>query len=644
MISPTEPLGHALADRYRIERELGQGGMATVYLAQDLKHDRKVAIKVLDSELAATVGADRFLREITIAARLQHPSVLTVLDSGNADGQLWYAMPFVDGESLRAKIARDGELPIATVVTIVREVADALDHAHRQGVVHRDIKPENILLSDGHALVADFGIARVVNEFASRLTATGLAVGTPAYMSPEQASGDRTVGPASDVYSLACVTFEMLTGEAPYTGATARTIMTKRLTDPVPSPRRLRAAVSPALDREVMRALSPVPADRHATAGEFGDSVARAAHTTGPLRSRVTRTHGVIGAGVLAVIAGLAFITSRPAKEQAETGNGNPIQLANTLLARRTPEAALQAMSLFASALSRGDSANGLAGLSYVHTMFADWGWEYAGLSPPELRARALELSEQAIAVDSTSALAWMSRAYILVLNDPYRLEGAVDAFQRSLRIDSTTSEGWYQFGQALMQLGEDSAAAAAYRRAFALDPNRPMALMSLAALSLKAGGMAEAKNLIDSAVAASVTVTSPYVRVVRGRIAMLQGDLRTARDEGELALAMDTNYTAPARSLLASVAWAEGDTVGARAQLDHMLGEAGSGPLSPTTARYIASAQVAIGLLGEAIATIGRARPRGAYLWFYLQSPDFAALKADPRFQQIVREADPRR
>ncbi|HEX6065793.1 MAG TPA: tetratricopeptide repeat protein, partial [Longimicrobiales bacterium] len=324
--------------------------------------------------------------------------------------------------------------------------------------------------------------------------------------------------------------------------------------------------------------------------------------------------------------------------------NGNPIQLANTLLARRTPEAALQAMSLFASALSRGDSANGLAGLSYVHTMFADWGWEYAGLTPPELRARALELAEQAIAVDSTSALAWMSRAYILVLNDPYRLEGAVDAFQRSLRIDSTTSEGWYQFGQALMQLGEDSAAAAAYRRAFALDPNRPMALMSLAALSLKAGAIAEAKTLIDSAVAASVTVTSPYVRVVRGRIAMLQGDLRTARDEGELALAMDTNYTAPARSLLASVAWAEGDTVDARAQLDQMLEEAGSGPLSPTTARYIASAQVAIGLWGEAIATIGRARPRGAYLWFYLQSPDFAALKADPRFQQIVREADPRR
>lgn len=233
---PVARLSAALADRYRLARELGAGGMATVYLAQDLKHDRKVAIKVLDSELAATVGADRFLSEITIAARLQHPCILTVLDSGEADGQLWYAMPFVDGESLRAKIARDGELPIATAVEITREVADALDHAHRQGVVHRD---------------------------------------------------------------MACVTFEMLTGEAPYTGATARAIMTKRVTDPVPSPRGWRTAISLALDLEVMRALSPVPADRHATAGEFAGAVAQTAQITAPLGRRLRQTHVVIGAGAM---------------------------------------------------------------------------------------------------------------------------------------------------------------------------------------------------------------------------------------------------------------------------------------------------------------------------------------------------------
>lgn len=247
----------ALAGRFRIERSIGAGGMATVYLAHDLRHDRNVAIKVMAPDLAATVGADRFLREITIAARLQHPGILTVFDSGELDGLLWYAMPFIEGESLRARLAREGELPIATVVQIEGEVAGALEYAHAQGVIHRDIKPENILLSNGHALVADFGIARAVHEESARLTATGLAVGTPAYMSPEQATGEREIGPASDVYSLACVVFEMLTGEAPYTGGSARAILTKRLTDPVPSPRRLRPAMSSALDPEVMRALSP---------------------------------------------------------------------------------------------------------------------------------------------------------------------------------------------------------------------------------------------------------------------------------------------------------------------------------------------------------------------------------------------------
>ena len=236
-----------------------------------------------------------------------------------------------------------------------------------------------------------------------------------------------------------------------------------------------------------------------------------------------------------------------------------------------------------------------------------------------------------------------MSRAYILTLNDPYRLDGASASFRRSLGIDSLTAEGWYQYGQALMQLGEDSAAAHAYRRAFALDPNRPMALMSLSALSLKAGRIAEAKGLIDSAVAASPTVTSPYVRVVRGRIALLQGDTRAARDEAELALALDTGYTIPARSLLVAVAHAEGDTAASRRELERMVADAGAGAISPTTARYLAAAQISVGQFQAALSTIERARPRGAYLWFYLQSPDFEPLASAPRFQAIIAEADPR-
>src|SRR6266545_2108701 len=215
----------ALAARYTIERELGRGGMATVYLAKDLRHDRPVALKVLHPDLAQALGADRFQREIRLAARLQHPHILTVLDSGNDGGQLWFTMPFVDGESLRDRLRRERQLPIEDALRIAREAAQALHYAHRHEIVHRDIKPENILLtSEGHTLVADFGIARALraDEGEERLTETGMMVGTPAYMSPEQASGARELDARTDIYSLGTVLFEMLAGEPPFSGVTAQ--------------------------------------------------------------------------------------------------------------------------------------------------------------------------------------------------------------------------------------------------------------------------------------------------------------------------------------------------------------------------------------------------------------------------------------
>jgi serine/threonine-protein kinase len=235
MTTVVDRLSIALATRYTIEREIGRGGMATVYLAQDLKHDRTVAIKVLQPELSATIGTDRFDREIRVAAKLQHPHILTLYDSGDADGLLYYVMPFISGESLRGRMDREHLLPIDDALQITREVADALGYAHSMGVVHRDIKPENILLSGGHALVADFGIARAVSSASSekRLTETGMALGTPLYMSPEQAVGDE-VGPTSDLYSLACVLYEMLAGTPPFVGPNSRAIMARHAMDPVP--------------------------------------------------------------------------------------------------------------------------------------------------------------------------------------------------------------------------------------------------------------------------------------------------------------------------------------------------------------------------------------------------------------------------
>src|SRR5688572_1439252 len=232
MTEITTRLSTALLDRYRIEREIGSGGMATVYLARDLKHDRDVALKLLRPELAAVLGGNRFLNEIKITARLDHPHILTLIDSGVADGLLYYVLPYVRGESLRDLINRETQLSIEDAITLTKQVGSALDYAHRHGVIHRDIKPENILIQEGEAILTDFGIALAVKEAGgSRLTQTGLSLGTPQYMSPEQATGDKTVGPKSDQYSLAAVLYEMLTGEPPLSGANSQAIIAKLLTE-----------------------------------------------------------------------------------------------------------------------------------------------------------------------------------------------------------------------------------------------------------------------------------------------------------------------------------------------------------------------------------------------------------------------------
>ena len=283
-------LREGLADRYTLERELGRGGMATVYLAQDLRHDRPVALKVLHPELAASLGPDRFQREIRFAARLQHPHILTVLDSGEAGGRLWFTMPFVEGESLRDRLRRERQLPVADALQIAREAARALDYAHQHGIVHRDIKPENILLTrDGSTLVADFGIARAL-ESDEKLTQTGMVIGTPAYMSPEQASGDKGIDARTDIYSLGAVLYEMLAGEAPYTGPTAQAIIAKRLMDPVPSVRRMRPNVPEGVDQAIQRSLAPVAADRYASAGDFARALQAAGTATTPTAATTAPT------------------------------------------------------------------------------------------------------------------------------------------------------------------------------------------------------------------------------------------------------------------------------------------------------------------------------------------------------------------
>src|SRR5678816_2750353 len=274
MALPIENLRSSLTNAYSIDRELGRGGMATVYLAQDVKHDRVVALKVLHPELAASLGPDRFLREIKLAARLNHPHILPLFDSGDAEGFLYYVMPYVEGESLRERLDREQQLPVEEAVHHTRAIASALDYAHRQGIVHRDIKPENVMLYEGEAMVMDFGIAKAVSSAGTEtLTQTGMMIGTPAYVSPEQAAGEVNLDGKSDQYSLACVVYEMMTGERPFSGATPQAIMAKRFSETPKPLRAIRNTVPESVEKAVSRAMSTEAGARYSTTAQFGQAL-----------------------------------------------------------------------------------------------------------------------------------------------------------------------------------------------------------------------------------------------------------------------------------------------------------------------------------------------------------------------------------
>jgi eukaryotic-like serine/threonine-protein kinase len=329
-------LQSALAGRYDVEHEIGAGGMATVFLARDVKHDRKVALKMLNADLGAVLGVERFLAEIKVTANLQHPNLLPLFDSGEANGLLFYVMPFVEGESLRARLEREKQLPIDEAVRITSAIAAALDYAHRRGVIHRDLKPENILLQDGQPLLADFGIALAVsNAGGNRITQTGLSLGTPQYMSPEQATGDRAIDGRTDIYSLGAILFEMLSGDPPYVGSTSQAVIARVLTEPPRSVRALRNTVPEYIDAAVERTLAKLPADRFATAHEFanalhGDVGLRSATVERPLSAPARRTWR---SSAPWIVAGLGIAVAAAATINSGIGNRAPPVIVSTITA-----------------------------------------------------------------------------------------------------------------------------------------------------------------------------------------------------------------------------------------------------------------------------------------------------------------------
>jgi serine/threonine-protein kinase len=319
MDAPLERLTWALADRYTLEREIGSGGMATVYLAQDLKHDRRVAVKVLDPDLAQSIGAERFLREIKTAANLAHPHILPVFDSGEAEGFLFYTMPYVEAESLRTRLSKERQLPVEDAIQITREIADALAYAHDEGVIHRDVKPANIMLEAGHAVLADFGVAHAIAEARGhRITRTGLSLGTPAYMSPEQATGERDLDGRSDQYALGCVLFEMLSGHPPFRGARAEAVMRQHLTEEPPSVTQARPSVSEEVAKVITRSLAKSPADRFKTMGEMAAALALAtSRAPGESRRSLKLGIGLVASALVTVLV-LTFAVLKPGDRTIE--------------------------------------------------------------------------------------------------------------------------------------------------------------------------------------------------------------------------------------------------------------------------------------------------------------------------------------
>jgi Tfp pilus assembly protein PilF len=340
LVNDLEGLTAALADRYRLERELGGGGMATVYLAQDLKHRRQVALKVLKPEIAAALGSERFLREVEIAARLNHPHIVPLHDSGLAAGYLYYVMPYVEGESLRDLLRRENQLALPEVVRLAREIADGLGYAHGLGIVHRDIKPENILLSGGHAVIADFGIAQALIAVGEeRLTSASITIGTPAYMSPEQASGERNLDARTDLFSLACVVYEALAGDTPFTGSTPQAVLARQSAGAVPSLRVVRETVPLEMEAVLLKALARVPADRFATVAEFAEALAQTGTPAIPSREHQLpagrRGRNLFLAALLILGGAAVVLVARPRDRglaDAATGLGPALSGSPTVL------------------------------------------------------------------------------------------------------------------------------------------------------------------------------------------------------------------------------------------------------------------------------------------------------------------------
>ncbi len=639
--------GALIADRFRLERELGRGGMAVVWLARDLHHDRPVAIKILHPDLAGAIGVDRFVREVRLAARLQHPNIVPILDSGvlrQADGTSlpWYAMAYLEGESLRARLAREQQLPVDEALRITAAAADALQAAHRHGIVHRDIKPDNIILSGGQVYVIDFGIAKALIETGGeRLTSTGLAIGTPAYMSPEQASAGQ-VDERSDQYSLATVLYEMLTGEPPFTGSTAQAIMARRFAEPARPVRTVRPTVSAPIEGAVLQALERVPADRYADMAGFIAAL-RGDRDTGSHTRRRTMGPIVLGAGVVVmVVTGWLWLgASRGARTHVVAPEVKALyDRGKRAYDRRTPGGTVEAIADYKAAIARDSSYTiAWAGLVNTYARALERGFVIPELTHDSVLVLAVAAADRMLVSDSTSAEAWTAEAHIVRLVDPTDVGPSLRAVHQALELDSTAAEARHFLAMDLAESGDFEGAMAAWRRCVALNPRYKQGLAFMSIAHYWRRSYDSAAVWADSALA--VDANDFLARSSAGYAATERGD--TVRSAAEFDAARRLSSEVELSNALAGTAMAQagaGRWAEARASLRaaDSVGAAYT-PIPLHTAVYLALAHSRLGETDKALAWLSRYQPRrDLHFQLHLRcDPPFDPIAGDGRFRALL-------
>ena len=644
-----------VADRYALERELGRGGMATVWLARDLRHDRLVAVKILHPALAGAIGVDRFIREVRLTARLQHPHIVSILDSGvlvAADGMSlpWYAMTYLEGESLRTRLAHEHQLPIDEALDITEAVGAALQVAHRHGIVHRDIKPENVFLSGGHVYVVDFGIAKALIETgAERLTSTGLAIGTPAYMSPEQATADR-IDARSDQYSLATILYEMLAGEPPFSGPTAQAIVARRLAEPARPLHPVRSTVPEAVERAVLRALERVPADRFPDLGTFIAALRGTASSGVPrLLLRLARPRALLYAGLLAVVVtGGWLVASRSRVVGRRATDPEVVALYQRGVRgydRRTPNGILEAISAFSAAGGRDSTyAPAWTGLAKSYVRACERAFAVGGLPRDSLLQHAVTALDRALATDSNSAEAWLTQAIVSRQIDPTNLGPTFRSVRRAITLDSTKAHAWHVLAISLAETGPFETATAAWRRCVRVGPSFTQGLAFLGLAHYWHRQYDSAAGWADSAIA----VDPNYLlgRTTAGYVAVERGDYERAVSAFDAARRLSTEVEVV--NALAGSALAKA-RAGRRAEARAILHSADSLaasylPAPLHTAVYLAQAHSALGEIEKAIQWLTRYEPRrDLHFQLHLRcDPPFDPLQSDPRFRSLLVQPAP--